>query len=44
MIDIEVVDAQLDYNVLLVCNYMYAMKVVASKYSPSWCFPTKERL
>lgn len=29
-VDIEVVDAQLDYNILLDHSYMYAMKVVPS--------------
>ena len=30
LIDIEVVNAQLDYNLLLGRSYMYAMRVVAS--------------
>jgi hypothetical protein len=30
LIDIEVIDAQLDYNILLGRSYMYAMKAVAS--------------
>jgi hypothetical protein len=30
LIDIEVIDAPLDYNILFSCSYMYAMKVVSS--------------
>jgi hypothetical protein len=30
LIDIEVIDASLDYNILFGHSYMYAMKVVAS--------------
>jgi hypothetical protein len=30
LIDIEVIDAPLDYNILFGCSYMYAMKAVAS--------------
>ena len=30
LIDIEVIDAQLDYNLLLGCSYMYAMRSMAS--------------
>ena len=30
LIDIEVVNSNTDYNLLLVCSYMYAMKAVAS--------------
>jgi hypothetical protein len=30
LIDIEVINAPLDYNILFDCSYMYAMKVVAS--------------
>ena len=28
LIDIEVVNTQLDYNLLLGCSYMYAMRVL----------------
>jgi hypothetical protein len=30
LIDIEFIDAPLDYNILFGCSYMYTMKVVAS--------------
>jgi hypothetical protein len=30
LIDIKVIDAPLDYNILFGCSYMYAMKAVAS--------------
>jgi hypothetical protein len=30
LIDIEVIDAPLDYNIFFRCSYMYVMKVVAS--------------
>jgi hypothetical protein len=39
MIDIEVIDAQLDYNILSVRNYMYAMKAVASSVFRMMMFP-----
>ena len=29
-IDIEVMNAQLDYNLLLRCSYMYAMRAISS--------------
>jgi len=32
LIDIEVIDAHLDYNILLRWSYMYAMKVVTSSF------------
>ena len=38
MIDIEVVDAQHDYNILLGCSYMYAMKSVTSTAFPLTMF------
>jgi hypothetical protein len=39
LIDIEVIDAQLDYNILFGCTYMYAMKVVASSVFRTIMFP-----
>ena len=33
MIDVEVIDAQLNYNILLGCGYMYTMKEMASLVS-----------
>ena len=39
LIDIEVVNAQLDYNLLLGRSYMYAMRVVASTFFHLMMFP-----
>jgi hypothetical protein len=39
LIDIEVIDAPLDYNIFLGCTYMYAMKVVASSVFRTIMFP-----
>jgi hypothetical protein len=39
LIDIEVMDAQLDYNILLCRTYMYAMKAVASSVFRTIMFP-----
>jgi hypothetical protein len=39
LIDIEVIDAQLDYNILFGRNYMYAMKAVASSVFRTMMFP-----
>jgi hypothetical protein len=39
LIDIEVIDAPLDYNILFGCSYMYAMKVVASSMFRTMMFP-----
>jgi hypothetical protein len=39
LIDIEVIDAQLDYNILFGRNYMYSMKVVASSVFRTMMFP-----
>jgi hypothetical protein len=39
LIDIEVINAQLDYNILLRRSYMYAMKVVASSIFWTIMFP-----
>lgn len=38
-IDVEVVDAQLDYNILLGCSFMYAMNAVASSIFCIMMFP-----
>lgn len=39
LIDIEVLDAQLDYNNLLGCSYMYAMTVITSSIFCVMMFP-----
>jgi hypothetical protein len=39
LIDIEVIDAQLDYNILFGRTYMYAMKAVASSVFRTIMFP-----
>jgi hypothetical protein len=39
LIDIEVIDAPLDYNILFGCSYMYAMKAVASSIFQTIMFP-----
>jgi hypothetical protein len=39
LIDIEVIDAQLDYNILLGHTYMYAMKAVVSSVFRTIMFP-----
>jgi hypothetical protein len=39
LIDIEVINAQLDYNILFGRNYMYAMKAVASSVFRTMMFP-----
>jgi hypothetical protein len=39
LIDIEVIDAPLDYNILFGCRYMYAMKAVASSIFRTIMFP-----
>jgi hypothetical protein len=39
LIDIEVIDAPLDYNILFGCSYMYAMKVVTSSVFQKIMFP-----
>jgi hypothetical protein len=39
LIDIEVIDAQLDYNILFGRSYMYAMKAVASSVFRTIMFP-----
>jgi hypothetical protein len=43
-IDIEVIDAMLDYNILLGLRLMYAMKVVSSLVFHKMIFPHKEKL
>jgi hypothetical protein len=39
LIDIEVIDAQLDYNILFGHNYMYAMKAIDSSMFHTMMFP-----
>ena len=43
-IEVEVVDAPLDYNVLLGRNWMYSMQVVASSLFRIVCFPLNEKI
>ena len=38
-IEVEVVDAPLDYNILLGRNWMYSMQVIASSVFRVVCFP-----
>jgi hypothetical protein len=44
LIDIEVMDAQLDYNILLGRTYMYAMKAVASSIFRTIMFPHNSKI
>lgn len=44
LIGVEVVDAQLDYNILLGRSFMYTMMVIASSLSRWWCFPITKKL
>jgi hypothetical protein len=44
LIDIEFIDAQLDYNILFGRSYMYAMQVVASSVFRTMLFPTMGKL
>ena len=44
LIDIEVVNAQLDYNLLLGRRYMYAMRVVASTIFYLMMFPHEGKI
>jgi hypothetical protein len=39
LIDIEVIDALLDYNILFGCSYMYAMNAVSSSMFQTMMFP-----
>jgi hypothetical protein len=39
LIDIKVIDAPIDYNILFVHSYMYAMKVIASSVFRTMMFP-----
>jgi hypothetical protein len=39
LIDIKVIDAPLDYNILFGCSYMYSMKAVASSIFRTIMFP-----
>jgi len=43
-IDIEVIDAPLDYNILLGCSYTYAMSVVASAVFHNMFFPHEGKI
>ena len=44
LIDIEVVNAQLDYNLLLGRSYMYAMRAVASTFFHLMMFPHEGKI
>ena len=44
LINIEVINAQLDYNLLLGCSYMYAMRAVASTVFRTMMFPHEGRV
>jgi hypothetical protein len=44
LIDIEFIDAPLDYNILFGCSYMYAMKVVASSVFRTMMFPHNRKI
>jgi hypothetical protein len=39
MVDIQVIDAPLDYNILFECSYMYVMKALASSLFHTMIFP-----
>ena len=43
-IDVEVIDAPLDYNLLLGCTWFYAMKIVASTIFQLLCFPHQGKI
>jgi hypothetical protein len=44
LIDIEVIDAPLDYNILFGRSYMYAMKAVASSIFRTMMFPHNRKI
>ena len=44
LIDIEVIDAPLDYNILFGRSHMYAMKAVASSVFRTIMFPHNEKI
>jgi hypothetical protein len=44
LIDIEVIDAPLDYNILFGRSYMYAMKAIASSLFRTMMFPHNEKI
>jgi hypothetical protein len=43
-VDVEVVDAPLDYNLLLGCNWTYAITAVVSSVFHTLCFPHKGKI
>lgn len=43
-VDIEVIDAPLDYSILLGCSYKYSMSAVASVVSRKTCFPHEGKI
>jgi hypothetical protein len=44
LINIKVIDAPLDYNIMFGCRYMYAMKAVASSVFRTMMFPHNEKI
>ena len=44
MIDIDVINAQLDYNILVGCSYMHVMKVVVSTVLCIIMFPFNKKI
>lgn len=44
MVDIEVVDKKLEYNILLGCSWTYAMKVIVSTVLHIILFPLDEKV
>jgi hypothetical protein len=44
LIDIEVIDTPLDYNIFFKRSYMYAMKVVASSVFRTMIFPNNRKI
>jgi hypothetical protein len=43
-VDVEVLDASLDYNLLLGRSWTYAMTIVVSRICRIICFPREERI
>jgi len=43
-VDIEVIDAPLDYNIILGCSYTYAMSFLTSTVSRKMCFPREGKI
>jgi hypothetical protein len=43
-VDVELVDAPLNYNLLLGCNWTYAMTVVVPSIFHTLCFPHEGKI